>query len=171
AVAWSPDNTRILTGGNTAHIWDATTGHQLHQLTGHRTVNAVAWSPDNTRILTGGNDGNVRIWDATTGHQLHQLTGHVDWVRAVAWSPDNTRILTGGDDNTVRIWDATTSALLSPYVVLFPHNEFAVFDGQMTKVLDCSKGAWRWIGWNVSGDQGMDRLPAETFGPLPVRAD
>ncbi|MGW6931039.1 pentapeptide repeat-containing protein, partial [Lentzea sp. NPDC054927] len=98
AVAWSPDNTRILTGGNdrTVRIWDATTGQLLHQLTEHDDwVRAVAWSPDNTRILTGGDDNTARIWDATTGHQLHQLTGHDSSVNAVAWSPDNTRILTG----------------------------------------------------------------------------
>ncbi|KOV79886.1 hypothetical protein ADL03_35370, partial [Nocardia sp. NRRL S-836] len=110
AVAWSPDNTRILTGSadSTARIWDATTGQPIHQLTGHETaVNAVAWSPDNTRILIGSND-TARIWDAATGQPIHQLTGHEDAIDSVAWSPDNTRILTGSADNTARIWDATT---------------------------------------------------------------
>ncbi|MDX8033605.1 NACHT domain-containing protein [Lentzea sp. BCCO 10_0856] len=174
AITCSPDNTRVLTGSDdsTARIWDATTGLEIHKLTGHTDwVRSVAWSPDNTRILTGSDDRSVRIWDATTGLEIHKLTGHTDWVKSVAWSPDNTRIVTSSDDNTARIWDATTGELLSPYVVLLPDKEFAVFDGQMTKVIECSKGAWRWIGWNVIGDQGIDRLPAETFGPLPVRPD
>ncbi|MCY7344224.1 MAG: pentapeptide repeat-containing protein, partial [Pseudonocardia sp.] len=74
AVAWSTDNTRILTAGDdgTARIWDATTAQPLHTLTGHTGwVQAVAWSPDNTRILTAGDDGTARIWDATTAQPLH----------------------------------------------------------------------------------------------------
>ncbi|MGH3869317.1 MAG: WD40 repeat domain-containing protein, partial [Pseudonocardiaceae bacterium] len=70
AVAWSPDGTRLLTGGtdSTARIWDATTAQPLHQLTGHTGgVWAVAWSPDGTRLLTGGTDSTVRVWDATSG--------------------------------------------------------------------------------------------------------
>ncbi|WP_255353347.1 hypothetical protein, partial [Nocardia sp. NRRL S-836] len=46
SVAWSPDNTRILTGStDTARIWDATTGQPIHTLTGHtERVRSVAWS-------------------------------------------------------------------------------------------------------------------------------
>jgi WD40 repeat protein len=69
AVAWSPDGTRLLTGGyGGARVWDAVTAEPLHQLTGHTDwVQAVAWSPDGTRLLTGGDDGTVRVWDATSG--------------------------------------------------------------------------------------------------------
>src|SRR5258707_15804173 len=37
AVAWSPDGTRIASGGNdsTAQIWDVRTGHRLVLYTGH----------------------------------------------------------------------------------------------------------------------------------------
>jgi hypothetical protein len=69
AVAWSPDGTRLLTGGDGgARVWDAATAEPLHQLSGHTDwVRAVAWSPDGTRLLTGGDDGTVRVWDATSG--------------------------------------------------------------------------------------------------------
>jgi hypothetical protein len=70
AVAWSPDGTRLLTGGGDdgVRVWDAATAEPLHQLTGHTGgVRAVAWSPDGTRLLTGGGDGTVRVWDATSG--------------------------------------------------------------------------------------------------------
>ena len=76
AVAWSPDGTRLLTGGyGGARVWDAATAEPLHQLTGHTdAVWAVAWSPDGTRLLTGSDDSTVRVWDATTAKPLHQLT-------------------------------------------------------------------------------------------------
>ncbi|MBV8541347.1 MAG: pentapeptide repeat-containing protein, partial [Pseudonocardiales bacterium] len=111
AVAWSPDGTRLLTGGRDGdvRVWDAASGEPLHRLTGHTDwVWAVAWSPDGTRLLTGGGDGTVRVWDAASGEPLHRLTGHTDWVWAVAWSPDGSRLLTGGGDGTVRVWDAAS---------------------------------------------------------------
>jgi WD40 repeat protein len=73
AVAWSPDGTRLLTGGedSTVRVWDAATAEPLHQLTGHTDwVRAVAWSPDGTRLLTGSDDNTARIWDATSGLQV-----------------------------------------------------------------------------------------------------
>ncbi|GAA1272450.1 eIF2A-related protein [Saccharothrix xinjiangensis] len=109
-VAWSPDGTRILTGGNGVRIWDAATGEIIHHVTHHTDpVNAVAWSPDSTRILTGGSK-NVRVWSAATGEDLHHLTVHARGVQAVAWSPNGIRILTGG--NGINVWNAMTGHLV-----------------------------------------------------------
>ena len=42
-------------------------------------------------------------------------------------------------------------------------------DHANNRILACSPGAWRNIGWIVPGDHGFPlRLPAETYGPLPV---
>src|SRR5258708_5359563 len=59
AVAWSPDGTRIVSGGNdsTAQVWDARTGHRLVLYTGHTgTVYTLAWSPNGRRIASGSDD-------------------------------------------------------------------------------------------------------------------
>jgi WD40 repeat protein len=89
SVAFSPDGTRIITGGenNTAKVWDARTGAVVLELKGHTTpVLGVAFSPDGTRIITGGDPqygtpqgdpsgmrivpvtgpGEVKVWDART---------------------------------------------------------------------------------------------------------
>ncbi|MEV4138503.1 pentapeptide repeat-containing protein [Dactylosporangium sp. NPDC049742] len=108
AVAWSPDGTRLATGGNDGvRVWNATTGEEHLQFAGHTDwVRSVTWSPDGTRLATGGNDG-VWIWNTATGAEHRHLAGHTSSVEAVAWSPDGTHLATGGDDS-VRVWNATT---------------------------------------------------------------
>ena len=65
AVAWSPDGTRIASGGydDTVRVWNAADGSHPYTYTGHSSgVLAVAWSPDGTRIASGGLDGTVQVW-------------------------------------------------------------------------------------------------------------
>src|SRR5712664_1976077 len=91
AVAWSPDGTRIASGGNdsTAQIWDARTGHRLALYSGHTgTVYTLAWSPDGRRIASGSDDSTVQVWDATSGRLRFAYRGHTAGVRSLAWSPD-----------------------------------------------------------------------------------
>jgi WD40 repeat protein/serine/threonine protein kinase len=110
-VAFSPDGTRIVTGGQDrmAKVWDARSGKSLLDLKGHRApVTSVALSPDGTRIVTASWDQTAKVWDAQTGTQLLDLKGHTGLVRSVAFSPDGTRIATAGDDQAVRLWDART---------------------------------------------------------------
>jgi serine/threonine protein kinase len=66
-VAWSPDGTRIASGGRdkTVQVWDAVTGHAMFTYHDHSSwVYTVAWSPDGTRIASAGNDGTVQVWQA-----------------------------------------------------------------------------------------------------------
>lgn len=111
AVAWSPDGTRIVSGGNdnTIQVWNATTGKRLLTYTGHLgSIWAVAWSPDGRRMASGGNDGTVQVWETSSGHRLLTYTGHTAPVRGVAWSPDGTRIASASQDGTMQVWDATS---------------------------------------------------------------
>jgi WD40 repeat protein len=113
-VAFSPDGTRIVTGGGTtAKVWDARTGTPLLELKGHTIgVVSVAFSPDGTRIVTGSWDNTAKVWDARTGTALLDLKGHKGPVSSVAFSPDGTRIATGNGDKTAKVWDAGTGTPL-----------------------------------------------------------
>lgn len=118
SIAFSPDGTRILTGGRdqTVRVWDARTGQAIGEpLRGlEGMASSVAFSPDGARIVFGGRDGTVQVWDAQSGQLLGQaLGGHTDEVNSVAFSPDGARIVSGSNDRTVRMWDAQSGQAIS----------------------------------------------------------
>src|ERR1039457_752795 len=62
AVAYSPDGTKVLSGGfdNTLKLWDAATGREISTWEGHTdNVRAVAISRDGTRAVSGGTDSKI----------------------------------------------------------------------------------------------------------------
>lgn len=111
SAEFSPDGAFIVTSGTdgTARIWNATTGEEVRQFSGHgAALYSATYSRDGKRVLTAGDDGIVRIWDAASGEELRQLIGHAGPVNSARYSPDGMSILTAGDDRTARIWDAAT---------------------------------------------------------------
>ncbi|MFF0000941.1 AAA family ATPase [Streptomyces avermitilis] len=119
AMALAPDGSRAITGSEdgTAHVWDLTTGRELHTLTGHTgPVQAVAITPGGTYAITGSQgDRTARVWDLTTGQETHALTGdHTTPLHAVGLTPDGTHAITSSHSNDdaytgiARVWDLTT---------------------------------------------------------------
>ncbi len=118
-VAWSPDGKKIASGtgsagesgptrsGNSARVWDPTTGKTLLTYEGQGSNNevyALAWSPDGTRIASAGDEYSIRIWDPSTGQTYLLYSGHTDIIWQVAWSPDGKEIASASQDGTVRVW-------------------------------------------------------------------
>ncbi len=67
-AAWSPDSTRVASGGigATVQVWDATTGNHVFIYNGRDNssppkVYSVAWSHDGTRIASTHEDGTVQV--------------------------------------------------------------------------------------------------------------
>ena len=123
AVGWSPDGSRLVSGGNdrTIRIWHPTpTQHDTTADHPTDRVLAVGWSPDGSRLVSGGGDGTVRVWEAGSGRLQYTLprrgigtltrrllnmsSGHTGGVAAVGWSPDGSRLVSGGDDGRLVLW-------------------------------------------------------------------
>lgn len=123
AVAIAPDGSWLASGGEgggwlaingdylswratagepgSVRIWDAATGRQRTDLTGHTAgVTAVAIAPDGNLVATGVSDGSVRIWDVSS---VPQITPGGDRNPAQAMRiPNSTRLSTGDRDSSTR---------------------------------------------------------------------
>jgi WD40 repeat protein len=103
-VSWSPDGTRIASGGEdgTVQVWNATTGERVLTYQQYAdALHSVSWSPDGTRISSTGQDNSVQVWDTSTGKRLVTYQGHAGSVGPAAWSPDGKRIASGSNDGRV----------------------------------------------------------------------
>jgi WD40 repeat protein/serine/threonine protein kinase/tetratricopeptide (TPR) repeat protein len=191
SVAFSPDGTRLVTGGGEAlvtgggkanvsgeaKVWDARTGASLLELKQFTfPVYRAVFSPDGTRIATACGDGMVKVWDARTGAVLLELKGHRYGVTSVAFSPDGTRIASAGHDQTLKVWDSAKGgeALLDvpgitsgECTVAFSPDGTRVVTGRRdatATVIDARTGA---VQLELKGrSRGLDANPDSQMGVL-----
>lgn len=116
SVAFSPDNSRILTGSfdKTVQLWDANSGELIRIFSGHTSsVNSVAFSPDGLKGLSGSNDKTARLWDLSDGTLLRTFSGHKDFVMSARFSSDGQKVLSASWDGTAMVWDISNVTLVS----------------------------------------------------------
>jgi WD40 repeat protein len=84
-VAYSPDGTKIATGGydRNVKVWDSTTGERLSTLEHISSVlsRCLAWTSDGKKLVFG--EPLIRIFDTTTWEQIAVLYGHTFAINAI----------------------------------------------------------------------------------------
>ena len=129
AIAWLPDNERLIVGRHRYASVVSLEGEVLTYLLGHDLrrdiagMPSVAVSPDGSRVATLGTDDTVRLFtlDGETcgeGGTLHLGTDYD--ASALHWSSDGTKLLVGAasshsegaPDNVPQWWDIESRTLL-----------------------------------------------------------
>ncbi|KAG2032339.1 WD40-repeat-containing domain protein [Suillus americanus] len=111
AVVYSPDSSKIATGGDrdsAAKIWDAKTGERLTTLKHNRVVFSLAWTSDRKKLISGSYR-LIRIFDTATWQQTAILEGHTNYVKAISLSQNNHLLASASFDKTARLWNLDTN--------------------------------------------------------------
>jgi len=109
-VAWSPDGTRLASGGGRGSgeifIWDVQGGERVQSWSDPNVlVYGLAWNPTGEVLVSGGSDGSIRWWDVQQGKCLMLRQGHQSAIHSLRASPDGLRLASCGDDNIIQVWD------------------------------------------------------------------
>ncbi|KIK37516.1 hypothetical protein CY34DRAFT_810271 [Suillus luteus UH-Slu-Lm8-n1] len=109
SLAWTPDGTRLLSGGNnkdpTIREWDSSTWQQVgHPWEGHTSyINAIAIDPTGTLVASASYDNHVRLW-RLSDRQNVAIFQHSSRPQIVTFSVDGRHILSGGNDDKISEW-------------------------------------------------------------------
>lgn len=105
AVAISPDNERIATGGldGVVKVWQRD-GQLLFTLTDHGDrIWSLDFSPDGELLASGSADGTIKLWHPD-GTLQATLEGHAWGIWDARFSPDGQMLASAGLDGTVNLW-------------------------------------------------------------------
>ncbi|OAX40415.1 WD40 repeat-like protein [Rhizopogon vinicolor AM-OR11-026] len=114
-VIYSPDMTKIATGGeNAVKIWDAITAELLSTLKHENPAQVwcIALSPNGKTIVSGSSDGAVRLWNVESEKAIAEWAGHPDIVRSLRWSADGERVISGSYDGMTRVWNVESGKIV-----------------------------------------------------------
>ncbi|KAG2069227.1 WD40 repeat-like protein [Suillus decipiens] len=111
SLAWSPDKTYLLSGGDdhdpTIREWDTSNWTQVGiPWTGHTyKVNSIAINSSGTHAVSASSDNSVRLWQLSD-KQTVAIFHHTSSVVCATFSADGAHILSGGYDKKITEWAA-----------------------------------------------------------------
>ncbi len=98
-------------------LLDATTGEELHRLTGHQdSIHRFLFSPDGKTLISCSDDKSVRFWEVATGKQVRQFD-FAEPVGHIAISPDGKTLASVATKKTTS--PNTTTWMSAEYVALW----------------------------------------------------
>jgi WD40 repeat protein len=116
SVAFSPDGTRLATGGRGAiQLWDIATEKAEHRIDLQPGQGwNLTFSPDGKFLSTTGKFGLVETWSTATGKQTAICKGPVPLVFGIQYRPDGQLVAWGRRSNALDLWEVPSGKRLSP---------------------------------------------------------
>eukprot|EP00898_Chlorokybus_atmophyticus_P008224 jgi/Chlat1/8402/Chrsp80S09222 len=102
-VAWSPDDSHLLTCGSDklVKLWDTAIGTCKRTYDRHKeSVTACAWFPDGQRFVSGGLDKSLFFWDID-GKELDHWSG--SRINDLAITADGERLVSVNHEKEIRV--------------------------------------------------------------------
>lgn len=124
AVAYSPDNKLIATGGAdwTCRTWDVAGKAPKERFVSTSPLShiyATSFSPDCQTLASGSVDRVLRIWDLSRPEPKARPNLNF-LINGVAYSPDGTRLAVRGNIPTIHFWDSARGRLIEPSIKGLP---------------------------------------------------
>lgn len=113
-VAWSPDGTRLLTGGGGSGqlaLWDVAAGKQLVETEYGNPIGSIAFASTGEHVATAASRAGTYISDSNKLKTEHVFKEMLDTDYAVAFSVDGKLMAAGSAKQTV-IYNAESGAVV-----------------------------------------------------------
>ncbi|KAL2507857.1 transducin family protein/WD-40 repeat family protein [Forsythia ovata] len=152
-VAWSPDDTMLLTCGNleVLKLWDAETGTCKHTFGNDGfLVSSCAWFPDSKRIVCGSSvpEKGIYMWDCD-GNEIKAWKGmRMPKVLDLAVTADGESLISILSDKEIRILNVATNA---ERVISEVHSITSLSTSRDSKFLIVNLNSQEIHVWDVAG--------------------
>jgi WD40 repeat protein len=117
SASWSPDGTRIASGGGgldrSVRLWDGHSGRPLAEFTGHTgDIEAVIFDARRGRLISVSEDKTMKVWDIAGRREILTVIGFGD-KDYVAYTPDACYSGSDGIESRLSVLDGNTARMLS----------------------------------------------------------
>jgi len=162
AVIYSPDTTKIATGGgyeNALKIWDAKTGNLLSTIKHDDSVWSLAWTSDQKKLIAGLYT-SISVFDTATWQEIAILEGHTHYVYALSLFQNDRLLASTSWDETARLWNLDTNLPVGPPLQhQAPVISAAISaDGNLLVTGCYDKNAYVWDIHTTLKDAGLEEL-------------